>query len=141
MAKTIEKVILGVFLVLVLGVGSVLVTAFATNKNIPNFASSILVDDKEELSEKQESAQLGALAKITEEDAKGIAISAVDIGTVGGITDVELENENGNVVYAVEFTKNGVETDVKIDAGNGKVLAIESDLNEADDDNDDLNDE
>ena len=141
MAKTTEKVILGVFLVLILGIGSVLVTALATNKNPLKLASSIQADDSKEVSEAQESASLAKAAKITEDDAKKIATGAVDKNAVGEITQVELENEDGNVLYSVEFTKDGIETDVKIDAGNGKVLATESDLNEANwenNDNDDL---
>jgi uncharacterized membrane protein YkoI len=135
MIRTIEKAILGVLLVLVLGIGSILVTAVATNKNPMELISSIRVADSgddSEVSEAEESAQLAPLAKITAEQAKTIAISAVDTKIVGEVTDVQLENENGNVIYAVEFTKDNIETDVKIDAGNGKVLLVENDNNEAD---------
>ena len=140
MAKTIEKVFLGVFLVLIFGVGSLWVTALALNKN-PTLVSSIQADDKEELSDSQEPASLESEAKISSEEAKKIASGAVDVNIVGEITQVELENEDGNVVYAVEFTKDGTETDVKIDAGTGKVLLVESDQTEPDAEVDDDLDE
>jgi len=138
MAKTIEKAIFGVLMVLVLGIGSVFVTAVATNTNPMNWVSSIRVadsgdDNAPEVSEAEESVQLATLnGLITPEEAQAYAIKAVEGKNVGQLTDVALENENGNVVYAVEFSNNGVETDVKIDAGNGKVLLVEDDNNEAD---------
>ncbi len=71
-----------------------------------------------------------AATQITVEQAKSIAIDAVDSEEVGVITDIELEREDGILVYAVEFTKNGIETDVKIDAETGKIVKIESDKDE-----------
>ena len=68
--------------------------------------------------------------KITAEQAKSIAINAVDTEEVGVVTDVELENEDGILVYAVEFTKDGIETDVKINDESGEVVKIESDKDE-----------
>jgi uncharacterized membrane protein YkoI len=133
MAKTTEKAILGVLVVLALGIGSVLVAAH----NPFGFTSSIQTDDANEVDdalESEESAKLAPLAKITSEEAVGIARGAVDQTQVGEMTDVELENEDGNVVYAVEFTKEGFETDVKIDAGNGHILLIEDDSTELDSD-------
>lgn len=137
--RTILKVTLGFLIVVLLGISTFLVTALATDNNPIDFISSIRVAEDSELSEAEESVQLAPLAKITEDEAKAIALGAVDINTVGEVTDVEIENENGNVVYTVEFTKNGIETDVKIDAGNGKVLLIEDDNNEADIEDDDEN--
>lgn len=137
MVRTMEKAIFGLLMVFVLGIGSVLVTAAVTNKNPMDFISSIRVadsgdDNTPEVSEAEESEQLAPLAKITAEQAKVIALSAVNTNDVGEVTDVKIENVDGNVVYAVEFTKAGVETDVKIDAGNGKVLKIENDNDESD---------
>ncbi len=129
-----NKTILSILLLLVVGVGSLFVTALATNKSPLSLISSIQVDDRKEVSETEETAQLAPLAKISTTDATLIALRAVNIKEVGEITNVQLENEDGNVVYAVEFTKNGIETDVKIDAGNGKVLLIEDDSSEADQD-------
>ena len=135
------KILMGILLMASLLLGTFFVSAAVTGKNPIDYISSIRVadsgnDNAPEISEAQESAQLTPLAKITIEEAKEIAINAVDLELVGELTDVEIENENGNVVYAVEFTKNNIETDVKIDAGNGKVLKIESDNDEADKDSD-----
>ena len=135
MARTLEKVILGILVVAALGIGSILVTAI--NKNPSSFVSSIQVDDTEEVSEAQESLQLAALAKITEDDAKAIALNVVDTKKVGEITDVTIENEDGNAVYAVEFTKDGVETDVRIDINTGKIIKIERDSEDHDEEGDD----
>lgn len=123
-----ESVVVGVFLVALLGLGSVLVTAMATSKGNDDevsYVSSLQVDDSKEVSDAQEPAQLAAIAKISADDAKMIALKAVDTNKVGAITDVALENEDGNVVYTVEFTKGNEQTDVQIDAGNGNVLAVE----------------
>ena len=68
--------------------------------------------------------------KITEEQAKEIALREVRNMNAGEITDIELEKEQGYAVYAVEFTKNGIETDIKIDVETGRVIKIESDLDE-----------
>ena len=134
-----EKAILAVLIVALLGVGSLFVASAVTNTNPLNYFSSVRVADTEkdnsELSESQESAQLASLAKITAEEAKTIALGAVNIDEVGEVTNVLVENENGNVIYSVEFTKNSIETDVKIDSGNGQVLKIESDKNEVDKEN------
>ncbi|MFH1643540.1 MAG: PepSY domain-containing protein [Patescibacteria group bacterium] len=132
-----EKILMGILLIASLLVGTFFVSAAVTGKNPIDYISSIRVadpgnDNAPEISEAQESAQLASLAKITEEQAKTIALDVVDINSVGELTDVGLDNENGNVVYSVEFTKNGIETDVKIDAGNGDVLKIEGDNDEAD---------
>ena len=131
-----ETAILSVLIIASVLMGAFLVTAAVTGENPVKYLSSIQVadagDNVPEVSEAEESTQLTPLAKITSEEAKGIAIGAVDLALVGEVTDVELENEDGNIVYAVEFTKDGIETDVKIDADNGKVLKVESDNDESD---------
>lgn len=130
------KILMTILLVASLLAGTFFVSAAVTGKNPIDYISSIRVadtsDNAPEISEAQESTQLAPLAKITEEQAKSIAINSVDLKLVGEITAVNLENEDGNVMYAVEFSKNGIETDVKIDAGNGNVLKIESDNDKAD---------
>jgi uncharacterized membrane protein YkoI len=97
----------------------------------PSYVSSIRTNnpqDNEEVkgqdqdNEATESSSLQSLAKISPEDAKAAALSAVP----GTIREVSLDNENGNVVYSIEVqTAKGI-TEVKIDAGNGKVLAQDS---------------
>lgn len=130
------KILMTILLVASLLAGTFFVSAAVTGKNPIDYISSIRVADTGDnvpgVSEAQESTQLAPLAKITEEQAKSIAVDSVDLKLVGEITTVNLENEDGNVMYAVEFSNNGIKTDVKIDAGNGNVLKIESDNNEAD---------
>ncbi len=132
MARTLEKAVFGVLMVLALGIGSMLVSAAATNKNPMDFVSSIRVadlgkDNAPGISEAKESAQLAPLAKITAQQAKTVALKKVS----GTVNKVELDNENGNVVYSVEVKNNKKSSDVKIDAGNGKVLKIESGTEDA----------
>jgi uncharacterized membrane protein YkoI len=68
--------------------------------------------------------QLGALAKITPEDA--IAAAMQDPKLAGGaVNHVELDDENGNVVYSVEVTVGSIVYDAKVDAGTGILLYID----------------
>jgi hypothetical protein len=83
----------------------------------PSYVSSITV------SEDTDDDQLSNLAKITLEQAEGLALGSVS----GVVLGTELENENGNVVYAVEVDTGSGVKEVKIDAGNGKVLFVEDD--------------
>ena len=134
MIKTKEKIVLGLFLVLILGIGAVLASGLTTSKNQEKKVAANANDNNDD--EKQESAALQEQAKITKDNAVKIALASVDINVVGEMTDVELENEDGIVVYAVEFTKDSVETDVKIDAATGKIVSSESDLTETEEDDD-----
>jgi len=127
MAKTMEKAIFGLLMVFVLGIGSVLVSAAVTNTNPVDYISSIRIadsgnDNTPGISEVVESAQLAPLAKITQDEAIGAAMSS----TSGNYLAAELDNENGNVVYSIEMDNNGKVFDVKVDAGTGKVLKVES---------------
>lgn len=81
--------------------------------------------DEEGMSESMESDYLASVAEITPDEAKNIALNAVDTGVVGALSDLEIENEEGIAVYAVEFSKNGFETETKIDAVSGKIVKIE----------------
>ncbi len=128
MARAIEKAIFGVLMVLVLGIGSVLVSAAVTNKNPVDLVSSIRVADPGDyglqgISETEETAQLASLARITQEEAIITALSS----TQGTFIAAELDNEDGNVVYSVEVEADGNVFDVKVDAGTGAVLKIEAD--------------
>jgi hypothetical protein len=72
-------------------------------------------------------------AKITESEALGIAGKAYT--GAGKFTDIELEMEADVLVYAIEYTEqDGNEVDVKIDAKTGRVVLVESDKDEAVDD-------
>lgn len=72
-------------------------------------------------------------ASISESKALNIADTAYTGD--GTFTDIELEMEHGVLVYAVEYTeKDGNEVDVKVDAKTGAVVVVESDKDEAVDD-------
>lgn len=71
--------------------------------------------------EGQDAATLQSLARISVEQAKTAALTAVP----GTVTGASIENEDGNLVYGVRVrTAAGVQ-DVKVDAGNGKILHVE----------------
>jgi hypothetical protein len=72
-------------------------------------------------------------AKLSEAEALVVAKNTYQ--GAGQFTDIELEMEGGVLVYAVEFTENGGnEVDVKIDAKTGDIVLMESDAEEAVDD-------
>lgn len=79
-------------------------------------------------------------AKISESAALGIANKAYT--GAGVFTDIELEMESGVLVFAIEYTeKDGNEVDVKVDAKTGAVVLVESDKDEAVDDDEGDTDE
>ncbi len=117
MVKTSDKIILAVLVILLVGIGSVFITAFTSSNN----AEKSNID--------QNSAK-----QLTADEAKAIAISESASMDIGVVTDVELETESGTRVYSVEFTKGSVETDIKIDAKTGDILKVESDLDDGSDD-------
>lgn len=71
-----------------------------------------------EVPDAQEEAQYASLARITPEQAKQAAQSAVP----GSVTSVTLGDEDGSLVYEVHSGN----TEVLVDAGNGKVLHQEA---------------
>ena len=101
MAKTIDKIILGLFVIVMLNLGTFLVAGVVSDKNP---LDSIFLKPK-----------------ISEQQAVSIASSMF----AGPISDVELEKLNGVLVYAVEIEEGSSEIDVKIDANSGQVLKIE----------------
>ena len=110
-----------------LGVGAVFATTYSKN--------STTLDS--EIPEDSENVVLAKYTKITEEEAKNIALSKVP----GKVVKVELENEDGYVVYGVEIsTSNGIK-DVKVDAENGKILKIDGDDNEKDNNDKEVDDD
>jgi|SRR3989344_1230472 len=120
MSKTIEKIIFGVLIVAIIGVTTQIIAGM----------------DNEKSQEIQVSND-----RISLEQAKAIALNAVDTNKVGKLTDAEIENDNGEVIYSIEFTKDNIETDVKIDAKNGNILVIENDITETDQDENEEEDE
>lgn len=75
-------------------------------------------ETNDDAQDKQESAKLQTLAKITAQQARQFA----EANQGGKANNVKLENEDGNVVYAVAIGQK----EVKVDAGNGRVLYTES---------------
>src|SRR5438093_1467480 len=67
--------------------------------------------------EESNTPRLLKLAKITKEQAKGIAAKRFQ----GKFGDVDLENEDGNLIWSVEIGRH----ELAIDAGTGKVLVVE----------------
>lgn len=62
--------------------------------------------------------------RVTEEEAKSLALSAVP----GSVQEAELEDEKGKSVYSVEIqpTGGGNRQEVLIDSETGEVIAIEA---------------
>lgn len=79
-------------------------------------------NEQDNTAEAGESGKYQALAKITAEQARSVAISRVG----GTAQKAELENEDGNLVYSVEVKTPQGTKDVKVDAGNGRVLHVEN---------------
>ncbi len=75
-------------------------------------------ETNDDAQDKQSQSKLQSLAKITPQQAKQAAETAVG----GTATKVKLESENGNLVYAVEIGSK----ELTIDAGNGQVLSSEN---------------
>jgi len=92
------KILITILLVASFLVGTFFVSVTVIGKNPIDYISSIRVadasDNVPEVSEAEESIQLAPLGEITSEEAKGIAIGAVDLALVGEVTDIEIENEN-----------------------------------------------
>ena len=105
MAKTIEKVILGIIIITIFGIGGFAIAGFGDNPQKTN---------------------TGSIKQISLEEAKTIALGAAD----GEITEAFLENEDGKLVYEIEITDGNLETDVLIDPSNGNILSVETDEEE-----------
>lgn len=74
--------------------------------------------------EKKESqAQLQAKAKITEAQAKTIALAKVPGGKV---KEGELEEENGHLVWSFDISSSGTKdiTEVQVDANSGSIISV-----------------
>jgi uncharacterized membrane protein YkoI len=81
-------------------------------------------ETNDDAQDKQESAKLQSLAKITAPQAQ----LAAEADSGGRASSVKLENENGNLLYTVTIGQK----EVKVDAGNGRVLYTEA-INSEDD--------
>ncbi|MBS1847695.1 MAG: PepSY domain-containing protein, partial [Actinobacteria bacterium] len=89
------------------------------------YASSIQVPasvEQREMTDAEEQATLGHLAKITSGQAQMYAVQAVP----GKAAPAEIGSEDGNLVYKVEITTSKGVVEVTVDAGNGHILANEA---------------
>lgn len=104
MARTSDKIVLGVLIVMLIGLSSVLITALGIEV-APQTTSQT--------------------REISPEEAKSVALSAVP----GTFQKLEVETENGKPVYEVEIKSQNVVQEVKIDL-QGRILGIETDEDE-----------
>jgi uncharacterized membrane protein YkoI len=108
---------------------------------------SAIATEKVEKEDKEDINISKANVKISQEEAKNIALSSQKDAKV---LEVELEDEDGTIVYGVEVQTAQNKYDIKIDANTGKILKTEADdeedssiENESENvnDNDDINEE
>lgn len=135
MIKTIDKIILGVLVVLLIGVSGVLITALGTNQEIKT-SNQLLVRDTT-----SRSAGNSAFEDENEDETEDVPItgsaleqaSAAALNYIGEgrVTDTEIGDEEG--YYEIEITlNNGNEVDVHLDE-NFNVLSTEYEDEEDDD--------
>ena len=110
----ITKIILGVLIVLILGIGSLLATAIVTKENPINYFSASGGQSSVVVNVPQVQSML------TQEQAISIASQTI----AGVVSEVELIETNGQLIYVVEVKADGVETEIKIDAYQGTVLSV-----------------
>jgi len=112
MVSSIDKIILGVLVVIIIGMNAFLITAM-------NGGSGSSIDVSSQESD-----------HITQDRAKVIATNAVP----GSITEIELGSENGLLVYEVEITDNfGTITEVIIERSSGNIVSMEEEEDEPED--------
>ena len=127
MIKTIDKVILGVLVILLIGVSGVLITALGTNQEIKT-PNQLLIRDTT-----SRSISNIAFEKENEDETEDVPItgnaleqaSAAALNYIGEgrVTDTEIGDEEG--YYEIEITlNNGNEVDVHLDE-NFNVLSTE----------------
>lgn len=101
------------------------VTAFLTTAALAGLLTACETEHEHEGHEKDSQASLKAQAKISEADAKQIALAKVPNGT---IKEGELEKEKGRLIWsfdiAIPDSKNIRE--VNVDAITGEVVAVET---------------
>jgi len=112
MAKTMDKVFLGILAILLVGLGGVFISAVGSTNDIQ---------------QKSSSQNKILLNEITPSEASAIALEAIG----GTVQEIEVENEHGMSVYEVKVNDGKFTKDVKIDFS-GKILGIELDDDGAD---------
>ena len=129
MIKTTDKIILGVLVILLIGMGSFFITASGTNQEVTKTSSQLVIKDTtpvstnnivfEEESEEDEEEEVPVTGTALE---KASAAALAHIGE-GRVTDSEIGDEEG--YYEIEITlDNGNEVDVHLDE-NFKVTSTE----------------
>ena len=106
MAKTIEKIILGILIIAILSTSTVLITG--------------LDDESKTMRTTTNSPQISL------EQAKSIALRIQE----GTVTEAFLENDNGVLAYEIEVTNGNEETEIKIDPSTGNILSTETETEE-----------
>jgi uncharacterized membrane protein YkoI len=106
MARTIDKLVLGILVVMLIGMGAVFISALDNGKVIQYSA------------ERESQVQV---SDITPDEAKAAALMSVS----GTIEDVELTRYNGQKAYEVEVKDGSMTKDVILDM-NGNVIKIET---------------
>ncbi|MBS3137386.1 PepSY domain-containing protein [Candidatus Woesearchaeota archaeon] len=149
--KTILKITLGFFLVVLIAIGVVLADAVTVRNDIYHQASAITetptyqqyqptVDkDEEEREEENDEDDLSKEelvvinTEITQQQAIAIALELID----GEVTDIEIERKKGHEVYSVEIDDDGDEVDVFVDVKTGQIIGTELDSEEDEEDEED----
>lgn len=108
MARTYEKIFLGVLVVVILGLGSLIGVALNSGNEDDTLKSNKIGNSNQQ-------------QKISYEQAMSIASAWYD----GAIAKIEVENADGREVYSIEFEEGNQETAVIIDPYTGQVLKIE----------------
>ncbi|HVU34233.1 MAG TPA: PepSY domain-containing protein [Opitutaceae bacterium] len=85
---------------------------------IPALAPSVFAK-----SSKESQAELRAQARVTEEQARAVALAQVPDGT---IKEGEVETEHGRFIWSFDLTRPGTDviTEVQVDANTGKLVSV-----------------
>ena len=142
MTRTFEKIALGIFFVVLIGFNSFFILGQEKGTVVATDTESTAADiittsptknikvlqerDDDEESEDDEDLTMDQLRsinrKVSEEEAKAIALETIGSGTV---IEVEAERENGRLIYGITIRTQGDTVEVEVDAQTGEVLEIE----------------
>ena len=136
MTNTLEKIVLSVIFVLLIGFNSFFIlgqenkvtAASETSSSLGSMNSYVPMketddDENEEQDEDVSTEELQTIhGRLTEAQAKAIALETIGSGSV---IDFEAERENGRLLYGVTIRAQGDTVEVEVDALTGDVLEIE----------------
>lgn len=144
MTSTLEKIVLSVVFVVLIGFNSFFIlghqddesTTANTATSVGKMNSYVHVreadDDENEQDEDISLEQLQTInGRLTEEQAKAIALETIGSGSV---IDFEAEREDGRLIYGITIRAQGDTVEVEVDGLTGDVLEIEWGDDEDDDD-------